>query len=187
MPTKEKLWTYEDYLELEDEKRYEVIEGELIMAPAPIPYHQAVSRNITYAMWDYVKKKKLGVVYDAPIDVVFDEHNVLQPDILFISEERIGIVGDKAIVGVPDLVVEVVSPSTLGRDTVRKKAIYERFGVKEFWLVYPDMKCVEVLTLDKEGRYQLHDEGCLGEGRKSVSSKVIEGFRLGLREVFEPS
>ncbi|EDP75960.1 Uma2 family endonuclease [Hydrogenivirga sp. 128-5-R1-1] len=88
MTTKEKLWTYKDYLELGDGKRYEVIEGELIIAPAPTPYHQAVSRNITYAMWDYVKNKKLGVVYDVPIDVVLDQNNVLQPDILFISEER---------------------------------------------------------------------------------------------------
>ncbi|EDP75959.1 Uma2 family endonuclease [Hydrogenivirga sp. 128-5-R1-1] len=94
--------------------------------------------------------------------------------------------GDKAIMGVPDLMVEIVSPSTLGRDTVRKKAIYERFGVKGFWLVYPDMKCVEVLTL-RNGRYQLHDEGCLEGEKDSVSSKVIKGFRLGLREVFEPS
>ncbi len=187
MTTKEKLWTYEDYLKIEDDKRYEVIEGELTMAPAPIPYHQAVSRNIEFLMWDYVKKKKLGVVYDAPIDVVLDRHNVLQPDIVFVSKERKSMIGDKAIEGAPDLVVEIVSPSTLGKDTVRKKAIYERFGVKEFWLVYPDMKCVEVLTLDKEGRYQLHDEGCLEGGKEFVSSKIIKGFRLGLREVFEPS
>ena len=187
MATKEKLWTYKDYLELGDDKRYEVIEGELIMAPAPVPYHQAVSRNIEFLMWDYVKRKKLGVVYDAPIDVVLDEHNVLQPDIVFVSEDRKDIVGGKAIEGVPDLVVEIVSPSTLGRDTVRKKAIYEKFGVKEFWLAYPDMKCIEVLTLDRDGRYKLHDEGCLGEGKRFVFSKVIKGFRLELREVFEPS
>ena len=184
MPVKEKLWTYEDYLRLDAENRFEIIEGELLMAPVPVPYHQAVSRNIEFAMWSYVRKKKLGVVYDAPIDVVLDEHNVLQPDIVFVSKERKNIVGKRAIEGAPDLVVEIVSPSSLGRDTVLKKSVYERFGVKEFWLVYPEMKCVEVLVLE-EGRYKLHEEGCLEEGKGSVSSKVLKGFKLDLREVFE--
>ena len=185
MQTREKVWTYQDYLKLNDDQRYEIIEGELLMAPAPVPYHQAVSRNIEFALWNYVKKKKLGVVYDAPIDVVFDKHNVLQPDIVFVSEKRKDIIGEKAIVGAPDLVVEIVSPSSLGRDTVLKKDIYERFGVEEFWLVYPDMKCVEALVLNKEGKYELYDEGCLKEGKREVSSKVMEGFKLNLREVFE--
>ncbi len=187
MQTKEKLWTYEDYLKLEDDKRYEIIEGELLMAPAPTPYHQAVSRNIEFAMWNYVKKKKLGVVYHAPIDVVLDKHNVFQPDIVFISKERKEIVKEKAIKGVPDLVVEIISPSSLGRDTVLKRNVYERKGVKEFWLVYPDMKCIEVLVLNKEGKYELYDEGCFKEGKSSVSSKVIEGFKIELKEVFEES
>ncbi len=185
MQTREKVWTYQDYLKLNDDQRYEIIEGQLLMAPAPIPYHQAVSRNIEFALWNYVKKKKLGVIYDAPIDVVFDEHNVFQPDIVFVSEKRKDIIGEKAINGAPDLVVEVISPSSLGRDTVLKKRVYERFGVKEFWIVYPEMKCVEVLVLGKGGGYELYDEGCLEEGKESVASKVIKGFKLDLKEVFE--
>ncbi len=185
MQTKEKLWTYEDYLKLDDDKRYEVIEGELLMAPAPTTYHQAVSRNIEFAMWSYVKKKKLGKVFDAPVDVVLDEHNVFQPDIVFVSREREEIIKERAIMGVPDLVVEIVSPSSLGRDTILKKNVYERLGVKEFWLVYPDMKCIEVLVLNKEGKYEIYDEGCLEEGKKTVESKVIKGFKLDLKEAFE--
>lgn len=185
MRTKEKPWSYEDYLKLEDDKRYEIIEGELLMSPAPVPYHQAVSRNIGFALWSYVKKKKLGVVYYAPIDVVLDEHNVLQPDIVFIFEERKHIVGEKAIKGAPDLVIEIVSPSSLGRDTVLKRNVYEKSGVKEFWIVYPEMKCVEVLVLNEEEKYELYDEGCLVEGKREVSSKIIKGFKLNLEEVFQ--
>ena len=185
MPVSEKFWTYEDYLKLEDDKRYEIVEGGLLMAPAPIPYHQVVSRNLEFMMWDYVKKKRLGVVLYAPIDVVLDPHNVFQPDIVFISEKRKEIIGDKAINGAPDLVVEIVSPSTLGRDTVLKRSIYEKSGVRELWLVYPDMKCIEVLTLGDEGRYTLHDEACLETESPKVSSKIIKGFRADLKEVFE--
>ena len=182
MQAKEKLWTYDEYLMIDDDKRYEVLEGELMMAPAPIPFHQAVSRNLEYMMLTHVRKKKLGVLYDAPIDVVLDPHNVLQPDIVFISSSRKDIIKEKAIHGAPDLVVEVVSPSTLSRDTVRKKKIYEKFGVQEFWLVYPDMKCVEVFLLGEEG-YDLLDEGCL-EGKKKVRSKVLKGFTANLEEIF---
>ncbi len=183
MPTKEKLWTYRDYLELNDGKRYEIMEGELLMAPAPMPYHQEVSRNLGFLMWDFVKKRRLGVIFYAPIDVVFDEHNVLQPDIVFVSKERRDIIGEKAIHGAPDLVVEVISPSTLGRDTVRKRNIYECFGVREFWIVYPDMRCIEVLSLKGE-RYRIHSEGCL-EKDKEVVSHVIKGFKAELESVFQ--
>ncbi len=183
MQTKEKLWTYEDYLMIEDDKRYEVLEGELMMAPAPGTYHQDISRNLEYLMWSYVKRKRLGVVYDAPIDVVFDEYNVLQPDIVYVCKERKKIIQERAIMGAPDLVVEIVSPSTLSRDTVRKMKIYERFGVREFWIVYPDMKCVEVLYLEGNS-YRVVDEACLEGQKGAVSSMVIKGFKVNLKDIF---
>jgi len=181
------LWTYSDYLCLVSDERYEVIDGDLLKAPTPYPLHQAVSREITFFMWDYVKRKNLGVVFDAPIDVVLDPHNVFQPDIVYISKERKEIIGEKAIMGAPDLVVEIISPSTLGRDTVLKRNVYERKGVRELWLIYPDMKCIEVLCLDGDGKYYLHDEACLEDRKAKVSSKIIKGFRVELKEVFETS
>lgn len=185
MKLKEKEWTYEDYLKLEDENRYEIIGGKLVVAPVPKPKHQRVLRELEFAIWSYVKEKDLGEVFYAPIDVVFEPKYVLQPDLVFISKERKEIIDEeRAIFGPPDLVVEVVSPSTLGRDTVEKREIYERFGVKEFWLVYPEMKCVEVLVLNKEGKYELFNEGCSEEGRGEVRSKVLKGFKLNLREIF---
>ena len=185
MKTAEKEWTYEEYLKLDDDKRYEIIGGRLVVAPAPRPRHQRVSRNLEFALWNYVRSKDLGEVFDAPIDVVLGEKFVFQPDIVFVSREQEEIIDeDRAIFGPPDLVVEVVSPSTLGRDTLEKKEAYEKFGVKEFWLVYPEMKCVEVLVLNEEGKYEIYDEGCLGEGKKEVRSEVIEGFKVRLEEIF---
>ena len=185
MRTAQKEWTYEDYLKLSDDKRYEIIGGRLIVAPAPRPKHQKVSRNLEFALWSYVRSKDLGEVFYAPVDVVLGEKFVFQPDIVFVSKERLEIIDeDKAIFGPPDLVIEVVSPSTLGRDTLEKKEVYESFGVKEFWLVYPEMGCVEVLVLSDRGKYEIHNEACLGEGKEEVNSKIVKGFKINLREIF---
>ena len=185
MRAAEKEWTYEDYLKLNDDRRYEIMDGRLLAAPAPRPRHQKVSRNLEFALWNYVKSKDLGEVFYAPVDVVLGEKFVFQPDIVFISKERLDIIDEeRAIFGPPDLVIEVVSPSILGRDTLEKKEVYESFGVKEFWLVYPEMNCVEVLVLSDRGRYEIHDEACLGEGKEEVSSKIVKGFKVKLKEIF---
>ncbi|MEO0139238.1 MAG: Uma2 family endonuclease [candidate division WOR-3 bacterium] len=176
---KEKVWTYEDYLKLEDDKRYEVINGRLIEMPAPNPWHQDVSGNLEFIMRKFVIEKGFGKIYDAPIDVLFREDVVLQPDIVYISKERLGIIGDKAIMGAPDLVVEIVSPSTTRRDTVVKKGIYEEFGVKEYWIVYPEEKAIEVWVLGEKGKYELYS---FAEKEGKVKSKVLEGFELDLKE-----
>ena len=80
--------------------------------------------------------------------------------------------------------IEVVSPPTLGRDTLEKKEAYESFGVKEFWLVYPEMGCVEVLVLSDRGKYEIYNEACLGEGTEEVSFKIVKGFKVNLKEIF---
>ena len=180
---KEKVWTYEDYLRLEDDKRYEVINGRLVEMPAPTPLHQDVSGNLEFIMRMFVREKKLGKVYDAPIDVVLGDRYVLQPDIVFISKERLGIIGEKAIMGPPDLVVEIISPATVRRDTVVKKGIYEKFGVREYWIVYPGERAVEVWVLNDEGKYDLFN---VAEGEGKIKSKVLEGLEVGLKEVFIP-
>ncbi len=181
MAVREKKFTYRDYLKLEDDKRYEIIEGELLMAPAPRPYHQDVSAELFLRLRSYVKKKDLGKVYFAPVDVILDEENVVQPDILFISKVRLGIIKDRGIFGVPDLVVEVVSPSTFVRDTERKKKLYERFGVKEFWLVFPNDRVFQVWTLGDKG-YELYS---YAEEEGRIKSKIFKGFELDIKEVFE--
>ena len=177
----EKVWTYEDYLRLEDDKRYEVLNGRLYEMPAPTPLHQDVMMEIALIMRVFARKEGRGKVLPSPIDVVLGDRYVLQPDIVFISKDRLGIIGEKAIMGPPDLVVEIISPATVRRDTVVKKEIYEKFGVKEYWIVYPEERAIEVWVLSDKGKYELSG---VAEGEGKVKSKVLEGLEIDLKEVF---
>ena len=107
--TKHKKMTYTEYLEIEDNNRYEILEGELKMVPVPSTEHQSVSRNLGFLIWNFVKEKGLGVVFYAPTDVVLDDDLVFQPDIVFIKEENRNIIGKNAIKGIPNLIVEIDS------------------------------------------------------------------------------
>ncbi|MEO0139645.1 MAG: Uma2 family endonuclease [candidate division WOR-3 bacterium] len=178
---KERIWTYEDYLKLEDEERYEVIKGRLMEMPSPTPWHQRILMELATLIREFVKVKNKGEVLPSPLDVVLDDNVVLQPDIVYISKERLGVIGEKAIMGSPDLVVEIVSPSTIRRDTVVKKGIYENFGVKEYWIVYPEEKAIEVWVLDDKGNYEIYS---FAEKEGKVKSKVLEGLEVDLKEVF---
>ncbi|MBI5198959.1 MAG: Uma2 family endonuclease [Nitrospirae bacterium] len=176
----EKKYTYADYLLIEDEKRYEIHEGELIMVPAPNTGHQRISWEIEFIMGKFVKENNLGTILDAPTDVVLAEGVVLQPDILFISKDREDIIKPRAVMAPPDLVVEIASPSTSYYDTVKKRDLYQRYGVKEFWLVFPEENAIEVMTLE-EGVYR-EFASATGEGK--VKSKVLSGLEVDLKEVF---
>ncbi|MFN3976216.1 MAG: Uma2 family endonuclease [Aquificaceae bacterium] len=173
------LFTYEDYLRLEEDKRYEVLEGELLEMPASTTFHQKIVGNLYHLFRSYQKEKGAGDFYLSPVDVVLSEDVVVQPDIVFISKERLDIVKEKGIFGAPDLVVEVVSPSTFKRDTEDKRRIYAKHGIKEYWLVFPEEKGIEVLEL-KDGVYEVFSYA-FEKGR--VCSKVLEGFCLNLEEV----
>lgn len=176
----QKRYTYADYLLIEDEKRYEIYEGELVMVPAPNTKHQKISWEIEFIMGKFVKENHLGTILDAPTDVVLSEDVVLQPDILFISKEREDIIKPQAVMGPPDLVVEIASPSTTFYDTVKKRGLYQRFGVREFWLVFPEEKAIEVMTLE-EGGYR---EFASAKGSGKVKSKALTGLEVDLTEVF---
>lgn len=176
----QKKYTYTDYLQMEDEKRYEIYEGELVMVPAPNTGHQKISWEIEFIMGKFVKENNLGTILDAPTDVVLAEDVVLQPDILFISKEREDIIKPPAVMGPPDLVVEIASPSTSFYDTVKKRDLYQRFGVREFWLVFPEEKAIEVMTL-KEGVYV---EFASAKGSGKVKSQVLTGLEADLMEIF---
>lgn len=177
---KRKHWTYEEYLKLDDDKRYEILEGELIMVPSPMTQHQRISRKLEKVLIDYVEQHSLGEVFYAPLDVVLAEDIVVQPDILYISTERKEIITEKNISGAPDLVVEILSPTSGYYDLIRKKKIYEKYGVKEYWIVDPDTRLVEIYE-NQEGKfvniYSLNDEG-------EVSSRVIPGFKINIKTIF---
>ncbi|MEO0223067.1 MAG: Uma2 family endonuclease, partial [candidate division WOR-3 bacterium] len=135
--TKEKLWTYRDYLKLEDDKRYEVINGRLVEMPAPNFEHQRISRNLEFKLWEFVKENGLGEILYAPFDIILSEDIVVQPDIVFISKDNLKNIKEGRLFGAPDLVVEIVSPVSYKRDRYEKFRIYEELGVKEYWIVLP--------------------------------------------------
>lgn len=178
--TTRKRMTYADYLKIDDNNRYEILNGELCMVPAPSTDHQGVSRNLEFLIWNFVKEKRLGKVFDAPIDVVFDDDEVFQPDIVFITSENQGIIRKTAIHGIPDLIVEIVSPSSAFYDTVEKKEIYRKYGVKEYWILFPEERVIEVLTLEK-GEYL---EFCKSKREGIVKSKILEGLEIDSKDVF---
>ncbi len=176
---KAKRWTYEEYYKLDDDQRYEIIDGHLLMAPAPDTAHQEWSRELTLILASYVKRNKLGKVFAAPVDVVLDTQNTVQPDLLFVSNANLGIIQHRAVFGTPDLMVELVSPSSVRRDRYQKKDLYARFGVKEYWIGDPANKTLEILTV-KEGRFELH---CCAEEKGKLTSLVLAGLEFDLTEI----
>jgi Uma2 family endonuclease len=175
-----KKYTYEDYLKTPDDERYELIQGELIMTPSPIPKHQRISRELEFEILKFVKANDLGEVFDAPCDVYLDDENVVQPDILFISKERLNIIGEKNIQSAPDLVIEIISENTAYRDFVQKKKLYARFGVKEYWIVIPGEELVEIYTL-KDNTYTLYKTYSKDD---TLESHYLKDLKIELKGIF---
>jgi Uma2 family endonuclease len=174
-----KKYTYEDYIKISDDKRYELINGELIMTPLPVPKHQRVSRKIEFILEKFVSGNNLGEVFYAPCDVYLDNENVVQPDILFISKDRLDIIGEKNIQGAPDLVVEIISENSVYRDMVQKKKLYAKFNVKEYWIVIPEEKEVEVYILEG-GVHRLYKTYKVD----ILESASLKGLKIGLKGIF---
>lgn len=151
------ILTYEDYLRLPDDgKRYEVLEGELFVSPAPKTKHQIISGNLFAILHSHVRQRKLGRVLAAPTDVVLSRTNVVQPDLLFISNAHRKILTERNVQGGPDLVVEILSEFTEAQDRTLKMQIYARYGVQQYWLIDPDRETLEVYELDPESRSFRH-------------------------------
>lgn len=179
--SKEKAFTYQDYLELPDDGNlYEIINGELIMTPAPVPKHQLIHRKIQNRLTNFVEENRLGEILYAPCDVLLSETNLVQPDIFFIAKANRKIIGEKNIQGIPDLIIEILSPTTAYYDLIEKKELYEKFGVKEYWIVDPKKKWIEIYTLE-ERKYKLHQRG---EKTDKINSRLLKGFELGLKKIF---
>lgn len=140
--------TYDDYLRMPDGLRYELVEGEMRMVPSPSTLHQEVSKRLGRLLLERLEDQGIGRVYNAPLDVVLSEHNVVQPDLLFISKDRLGMIGKANVQGPPDLVVEILSESTEQWDRVTKRRAYARFGVRELWIVDLQAKTIEVASRD---------------------------------------
>jgi len=169
-------YNYADYLTWTDEnERWEIIEGvPYMMSPAPRRKHQKVSGELFGIIWDYLKGKKCEV-YSAPFDVRLGEKNndeevetVVQPDISVICDEE--KLDDKGCMGAPDLIVEILSPSTSKKDKFEKFYLYEKYGVREYWLVEIEEKLITVFKLQKDGKY----------GRPDIYSEESEDIKVGI-------
>jgi len=174
-------WTYEDYRRLpSDGWIYEVIEGELYMTPAPRPIHQRCGGNLFAAFWNFAKKHDVGQAITAPIDVVLAGFATpVQPDVLFIVQERLDIVKEDRIEGAPDIIAEVLSPGNWLVDRRKKYEVYAKAGVKEYWIVDPEARTIELFVL-RGSRYALIGKFGVGE---AVHSEVLPGFEVRVEEV----
>lgn len=174
-------FTYQDYLHLPDDKRYELIEGELKMVPSPPPSHQDTLRKLLQKLDEYVTTHNKGRVYISPVDVVLSEENVVQPDLLFISKARTDIITDKNIQGAPDLVIEVLSPATEYGDREIKRKLYAKFGVKEYWVVNNQEKNIEVMRPGKTG----FEVVAVYRKEDTVESFLLPEMGINLKDIFE--
>jgi Uma2 family endonuclease len=173
--------TYEDYVQLpNDGKRYEILEGELSVTPAPNTKHQIASVNLTVLLSNHTRDKDMGRILYAPIDLILEPTSVLQPDLLFVSKARQHIITERAVEGVPDLVVEILSPATARIDRVTKAQIYARHKVPAYWIVDPEQESVEIYLLSADG-YRI---ATTLQGEAPASAPPFTDLKFGAKEIF---
>jgi Uma2 family endonuclease len=178
------LMTYEDYVALPDDgNRYEVIEGELCLVPAPNRKHQRITLKLAVFLSNFVDPQHLGEVYVSPFDVRLSDINVVQPDLLYVSAGRLDIMSDAGAMGAPDLAVEVLSTSTRRRDEVTKLRLYESFGVDEYWIVDASRVAVRVYRR-VQNKLALVSE-LLDEDGVMLTTPLLPGLVIPVAVIFE--
>ena len=174
-------WTYDDYVALPDDgHRYEIVNGVLVIAPAPSPDHQSIAVRIAYYVFAHVDLAGIGRLFTAPIDVDLGPKNLFQPDVVVVLNAHLDRVAAKKIIGAPDLVVEVASPSTAIYDRLTKYDAYARAGIAEYWIVKPNSRTVEVLVLE-DGVYR-----SLGifSGPATLPSQIVPDLPVHVEQFF---
>jgi Uma2 family endonuclease len=186
MEVLEKTLTYQEYRELEfdedDNFQYELLNSILMRKASPTIQHQRIVRKIAFAFEKFLEQKPVGEIFFAPLDVVLNEYNVPQPDVFFVGKDKNFILDEEeqVVIGIPDIIVEVLSPGSVKKDRITKKKIYERSKVPEFWIVDPSYRNVEIYQLKGEA-YELVD---FFEESGTVKSSVLVGFELSLDNIF---
>ena len=176
------ILTYDDYAQIpNDRNRYELFEGELVVTPSPSWAHQTVVTNLAWAVSDYVRRNNLGKVAVAPMDVLLSNITVVQPDLLFVARERLSIIQPRYVQGPPDLVVEVISPSTVANDRQVKQQLYARYAVPHFWLFDPEERRADAYQLT-EGNYQL---AATAEGSERFAAPPYPDLSFPLDDLWE--
>ena len=173
--------TYEDYVLLpNDGKRYEILEGEISVTLACSPKHQTASGILLIVLASYIKERKLGKLFHAPIDLILEPTSILQPDLLFVSSAHQRIITERAIEGVPDLVIEIVSPTTTRTDRITKAQIYARHRVPSYWIVDPEKQNIEIYLLE-EAVYRL---AATLEGKNPMPAPPFEELQIAAADLF---
>ena len=173
-------FTVKDYMSTPDGKRYQLLDGELVVAPSPTTKHQSIIGQLYLTMTQFVTQSQLGRVWVAPLDVVLSDHDVAQPDLFFVSNARENIVTEANVQGAPDLVVEILSPATAKYDREYKMTLYSRHGVREYWLVDPEEDTVEVWTESETGLVL----GSAYQRGNTLASPLLEGLNIPLEAIF---
>ncbi len=177
-------FTYEDYLLFpEDGRRHELIGGEHYVTPSPNRKHQTILANLHRILGNYVHERRMGELFFAPFDTIFSDLDVVQPDMLFVSAQRLSIVTDKNIQGAPDLVVEVLSETTRRADEITKRKLYEQYGVGEYWVVDPELETIKIYRASDQGYVRAAELS--RETGATLTSPLFPGLKLRLDEVFE--
>jgi Uma2 family endonuclease len=177
--------TYDDFLLFPDDgKRHELIDGEHYVTPSPNTKHQRVSGNLHFMIRAWLEDHPVGQVFYAPFDVVFSRFDVVEPDLLYLSNERVGeVLTAKHVTGAPDIVIEIGSPGTRKRDETIKRRLYERSGVREYWVVDPELDVVRVYRREEEKFARPHELS--REAGDRLTTPLLEGLIIPLARVFD--
>jgi Uma2 family endonuclease len=176
--------TYEDYVRIpEDGKRHEIIDGVHYVSGTPYLRHQRVLRRLLYRIGVFVEDHRLGEIFFAPTDVVLSPHDIIQPDLLFVSNERSSILTEANIQGAPDLLIEILGERNRRLDEVIKRRAYERFGVREYWIFDPRWKTAQVWERTGENfRRKSRLSAAAGD---VLTTPLLQGLEIPLAEIFD--
>jgi len=174
-------WTYKDYAAIpEDGHRYEVVNGVLYMSPSPNVWHQNIVGEIFAYLRDFMRLNRLGRAFIAPLDVELSHGNVIQPDVFVLLNKHLGRITKSRIIGAPDLIVEVASPSTARHDLHAKLEAYTSAGVPEYWIVNPEAQTVELLVLERD----IYSSLGVFSGQTTLPSQVLADLPVEVEQFF---
>ncbi|MBV8199791.1 MAG: Uma2 family endonuclease [Acidobacteria bacterium] len=176
--------TYEDYAAIPDDgQRHEIIDGGHYVTPAPSLHHQRRSSDLHLILAPFVREHQLGEVLYAPADVCLSPHDIVQPDLFFVSTARLAILTDANVAGAPDLVIEILSDSTRRRDQTLKRDRYEQLGVNEYWLIDPRHQAVRIFRRNQHGRFDAPID-LTAVGGDILTTPLLPGLEILLRDLF---
>jgi Uma2 family endonuclease len=176
--------TYDDFLLFPDDgKRHELIDGEHYVTPSPNTKHQAVSGNLHFVIRAWLEQHPVGRVFYAPFDIVFTQFDVVEPDLLYMSNERAAeVLTSKHVTGAPEIVVEIGSPGTRKRDETIKRRLYERSGVTEYWIVDPELDIVRLYRREQRGFGRPAELSA--EAGDALTTALLPGLEILLGRLF---